>query len=187
MSTDPSQIVVPQLAYVWLAPLGTTAPDGPAVTMPTGWKNVGLFTPDSLNWATDPNFESVQSHQSYYPTRRFQTTDTATIEVDLQQWNVSNLQFVYGGGTVATVTPSGGVAYTKFTPPAVGSRTTVAACLEIIDGTFHHRRIVPKCQQTSGVTQAFNRTSETVLPLRLSILGGDVGDPWYDVTTLSAT
>jgi hypothetical protein len=45
------------MARVYLAPVGTVAPEGPVVAMPTGWREVGLFTPDSLGWSTDPSFE----------------------------------------------------------------------------------------------------------------------------------
>lgn len=181
---DASRITVPQMARVWLAPVGTQAPDGPTVAMPTGWREVGYFTPDSLGFSTDPSFEEVRSHQSNWPTRRFQTEESATAEVDLQEWSGENFKAVYGGGAITEVTPSDGVSpvYYKFTPPKVGGRTETAACLEIIDGMKHYRRIIPRCMQTEGVEQSFEKTAESTLPLRLSILGGDVGDPFYDAS-----
>lgn len=186
MATNANNIVVAQMARVWLAPVGTAAPAGPAVTMPTGWREVGLFTPDSLSWSTDPSFEEIRSHQSNYPTRRFQTEDAASVSVDLQEWNGENFLAVYGGGTLTTVAavvgPPAIPEHYKFTPPGIGGRTTVAACIEIIDGTKNYRRLIPKCQQNEGVQQDLQKTSESTLPLRLSILGSDVGDPWYDLT-----
>lgn len=186
MPTDPTRIVVPQMARMYLAAVGTPAPAGPIVAMPAGWKEVGLFTPDSLSFATDPSFEQVRSHQSNYPTRRFQTEDAATAEVDLQEWSGSNFQAVFGGGTITAVTPPAGststATYYRYSPPAVGARTTVAACIEIVDGTKVYRRMIPKCEQSEGVEQSFEKTSESTLPLRLSVLGSDVGDPWYDLT-----
>lgn len=186
MATDANKIVVAQMARVYLAAIGTAAPAGPAVVMPTGWREVGLFTPDSLGWSTDPSFEEVRSHQSNYPTRRFQTEDSATLSVDLQEWSAQNLAAVYGGGTVVNVAavtgPPAIPAHYKFSPPGVGARVQVAACIEIKDGIKNYRRIIPKCEQTEGVEQSFERTSESTLPLRMSILGSDVGDPWYDLT-----
>jgi hypothetical protein len=182
---DATRITVAQMARVYLAPVGTVAPDGPVVVLDVAWKDVGLFTPDSLEWATDPGFEQVNSHQSNYPTRRFQTTDAATVQVDFQEWSAPNFKAVYGGGDVVLVTPTGAgppPPYFKFSPPAIGGRDNVAAIIEVVDGNKHYRRIVPKCMQTEGVTQQFHKTSESTLPLRLSILGSDVGDPWYDVT-----
>lgn len=177
---------VAMMARVWLAPVGTVAPAGPTVVMPTGWKDVGLFTPDSLQWSTDPQFEEARSHQSNYPTRRWQTEDAATLEVDLQEWSGDNFKAVFGGGTITEVSVTGPPAYTyyKFSPPAVGARVSVSACIELADGARHLRRIIPVCEQTEGVEQSFNKTQESTLPLRLSVIGSDVGDPWYDVSDI---
>ena len=186
MPTNANNIVVAQMARLWLAPVGTAAPAGPAVAMPTGWRDVGFFTPDSLGWSTDPSFEEVRSHQSNYPTRRFQTEDSATASVDLQEWNGENFKAVYGGGSITSVAavtgPPAIPLHYKFSPPGVGGRTTVAACIEIIDGTKNYRRVIVRAEQSEGVEQSFERTSESTLPLRLSVLGSDVGDPWYDLT-----
>lgn len=179
---DASRITVPQMARVWLAPVGTTAPADATTAMGVGWFDVGFFTPDSLQFATSPNFEAVNSHQSNYPTRRFQTTDAATIEVDLQEWSGQNFIAVFGGGSVAAVTPPTTPPTYKFTPPAVGGRSNIAAVIEIIDGTKHYRRVVPVCLQIEGVTQKWAKTAESTLPLRLAVIGSDVGDPFYDLS-----
>lgn len=157
------------------------------MAMPTGWRDVGYFTPDSLGWTTDPSFEQVDSHQSNYPTRRFQTADAATGEVDLQEWSGDNFMAVYGGGTVTEVAanPTGTpptILHYKFVPPKVGGRSNVSACIEIIDGLKHYRRIIPLCTQNEGVAQTFEKASESTLPLRLAVLGSDIGDPFYDLT-----
>lgn len=181
-----SNIVVAQMARVYLAAVGTPAPAGPATVMPAPWKEVGLFTPDSLGWATDPSFEQIRSHQSNYPTRNIQTEDAATVSVDLQEWTGENFKAVYGGGEVVTVAAAVGPPavpeHYRFSPPQIGGREQVAACVEIIDGSKHYRRMVPLCEQNEGVEQTFEKTSESTLPLRLSILGADIGDPWYDIT-----
>lgn len=187
MATDTTRIFVPQMARVYLAAVGTTAPDGPNAALDPLWREVGLFTPDSLQWATDPTFEEVRSHQSNYPTLRFQTQDAATTEVDLQEWSATNFAAVFGGGTIIAVDPTiPGVPYYKFSPPSLTGRTTVAVIIHLEFGAYHHRRIIPRAQQVEGVTQSFNKTAESTLPLRLSVLGGDVGDPWYDLTDLPA-
>lgn len=180
MAGNASRIFVAQMARLWLAPVGTVAPVDPVVAMGEGWYDVGLFTPDSLAFNTDPTFEQVRSHQSNYPTRSFQTEDGGTVEVDLQEWSSQNFKAVYGGGEVTTITGPP-ISY-RFSPPQIGGRTETAACLEIIDGTKHYRRIIPRCQQQEGASQSFSKTAESTLPLRLTLLGADVGDPWYDLT-----
>jgi hypothetical protein len=178
------RIVVAQMARLWLAPVGSMAPDGPVATLDTAWQDVGLFTADSLQFATEPSFEEIRSHQSNWPTRRIHTQDAATAQVDLQEWSELNFRTVFGGGTVTEVTVTGPPSYTyyKFQPPQIGGRTETAAILEIIDGNKHYRRIIPRCEQSEGVEQTFNKQSESTLPLRLTVLGSDVGDAWYDVT-----
>lgn len=186
MATDANKIVVAQMARVYLAPVGTAAPAGPAAALDEEWREVGLFTPDSLGWSTDPSFEEVRSHQSNYPTRRFQTEDAAAVSVDLQEWSGENFKAVYGGGTITTVAavtgPPDVPQHFKFSPPGVGGRSAVACIIEIKDGLKNYRRVIPRCEQSEGVEQTFEKTSESTLPLRLSVLGSDVGDPWYDLT-----
>jgi hypothetical protein len=181
MAADATRIVVAQKARVYLAPIGTAAPADAVIAPGAAWKEVGFFTPDSLSFATDPTFEEVRSHQSNYPTRRFQTGDAAAMEVDLQEWSANNFAAVYGGGTITAIGSAPNITY-KFTPPAIGGRLGVAAMIEVIDGTKHYRRIMPVVEQTEGVTQALSKGAESTLPLRLSVIGSDVGEPWYDLT-----
>ncbi|MFI6541520.1 hypothetical protein ACIBHY_54340 [Nonomuraea sp. NPDC050547] len=170
------------IAALWLAPVGTSAPEGPTATMPTGWKNVGLFTPDSLSWSGDPEFSETEAHQSAYPVKVWQTKDAASLEVELLEWSAPNMMAVYGGGTIEEVTPSGGGAkYYKYTPPSIGTRSEVAAVLELGDGLRKMRRIIPRCMQREGVQQELSRDESATLPLNLSVLGSDVGSAFYDV------
>lgn len=184
---DANNMFVAQMARLWLAAVGTPAPASPVSVMPTGWYEVGLFTPDSLSWATDPSFEEIRSHQSKYPTRRIQTEDAAAVSVDLQEWTARNFQAVYGGGEIITIPADATTntpAHYRFSPPKIGARVRTAACVELIDGTKNLRRMVPLCEQNEGVEQSFEATSESTLPLRLAILGSDIGDPWYDLSNL---
>ncbi|MEU8379797.1 hypothetical protein [Streptosporangium sp. NPDC048865] len=178
-----TDLFVPTLSRVWLAPVGTTAPAGPTIAMAETWKDVGHFTPDSLNWETSPEFEEASSAQSDYPIASWQTSDGATLEVDLYEWTPDNFKAVFGGGVVTKITPSGDPApppYYKFTPPAVGGRSEVSVVVELVNGNRHMRRIIPRAQQVEGVTQSLNKTEPSTLPLRLKVLGSDLADPWYD-------
>ncbi|QOV40152.1 IPT/TIG domain-containing protein [Streptomyces ferrugineus] len=182
-TTNNNEILIPQLSRLWLAPVGTAAPADATVAMPAGWYTVGLFTEDSLKFNSEPNFEQVRSAQSSYPTRTFQTTDAATVEVDLQQWSGKNFRAVYGGGRITAVTPSGGgPKHFKFAPPRIGGRTEIAGCIEIIDGGKHYRYVIPRTMQMEGVSKDLAKTKESVLPLRLAVQGGDDTDPWYVLT-----
>lgn len=179
MTVNAQEILVPSRAYVYVADVGTAAPETSSDTLPAGWKNVGLFTPDSLSFSTEPEFEEVQSHQSDYPTRRMQTSESGSVSVDLQQWNENNLVTVFGGGTVTEPDPVAAAGEYKFTPPALGSRPERSVILEVIDGAKRYRWVFPRVMQVEGVEAEFQRGQEARLPLRLAILGDDTGEPWY--------
>lgn len=182
MAVNKARIRVAQMARVYLAPVGTAAPADSKTPLAAAWREVGYFTPDSLSWSTEPSFEEVRSHQSNYAVRRFQTEDGAMMSVDLQEWSADNFRAVYGGGTVTTVTPATTPPTYRFAPPQIGARTQVACIIEIIDDTIHHRRVIPCAEQIEGVEQTMERGSESTLPLRLTVIGSDLGDPWYDLT-----
>lgn len=181
MSVSRAEILVPSRAYVHLGPVGTTAPVDAVATPAAGFKNVGLTTGDSLAFATEPEFQEVTSHQSDYPVRRFQTTDSATVSVDLQQFNAANMIAVYGGGTVVEVGTAGSGNF-KFTPPNLGGRDEVSAIITVIDGDKHYRWVFPRAMQIEGVSQELGKGQESRLPLRLTVLGDDDADAWYLLT-----
>lgn len=180
--TNAAAILVPQLARVWLAPLGTTAPADPVTAMPAGWVDVGFFDPASLQWQSSPSYQTVQSHQSMYPTRRFKDADAATISCNLQEWNGTNILTVYGGGTISVMhgTAPQPATWYEYQPPVDGSTIQTAACLEIIDGTKHYRRVVPVTEPDSGATITYHRTAESTLPLSLAVIYGGSGLPYYE-------
>ncbi|WP_433860145.1 hypothetical protein [Streptomyces kronopolitis] len=184
--TNAQQIVVPARTRLWLAPVGTAAPADAAIPMPEGWYSVGLTTEDSLKFNEEPQFEQVKSAQTDFPSRTFQTSDSATIEVDLQQWNAKNFKAVFGGGTITEITPAGGTGtppkHYKFTPPRIGGRSEVAAVIEVIDGAKLYRYVIPRAMQMEGVQTDLQKAKEAVLPLRLAVQGGDDADAWYLIT-----
>ena len=181
MATNKGRIRVAQTARVHLAPIGTPAPVDALVALAAAWKDVGLFTPDSLQFSTDPSFEMVRSHQSNYPTRTFQTEDSGSLQVDLQEWSTVNLRAVFGGGEVTTIAGTTPPQY-RFAPPQIGGRDQVSAIVEIIDGEIVYRQVLPATEQNEGVEISHNKTAESTLPLRLTIIGSDIGDPFYYLT-----
>ncbi|MFJ8301364.1 hypothetical protein ACIQ9R_36435 [Streptomyces sp. NPDC094447] len=183
--TNATQLVTPARTRVWLAPVGTAAPADALVAMPSGWYSVGLTTPDSLKFSEEPQFEEIRSAQTDFPSRTIQTSDSATIEVDLQQWSGRNFKAVFGGGSIVEITPSGGTGtpkHYKFTPPRIGGRSEVAATIEVNDGEKAYRYVVPRAMQMEGVSTELQKGKEAVLPLRLAVQGGDDSDPWYLLT-----
>lgn len=179
---DSSNILVPSRTYVYLALLGTAAPADHAAALGAGWKNVGHTTPDSLSFNTEPEFEEVQSAQSDYPVRRFKASESATVSVDLLEFSAANFKSVYGGGTVTEIGTAGSGKF-KFVPPSsIGVLTEVSAIIEVKDGVKVYRYIYPKVVQIEGVETELQKGSQSMLPLRLAVLGADGTDPWYVLT-----
>ncbi|MER5482643.1 hypothetical protein ABT024_05415 [Streptomyces sp. NPDC002812] len=182
-TTNSTQIVVPARTRLWLAPVGSLAPADATVAMAAAWYSVGLTTEDSLKFSEEPQFETVKSAQTDFPSRTFQTSDAATVEVDLQQWNARNFKAVFGGGAITEITPGGaGAKHYRFTPPRIGGRSEVAACIEVIDGAKVYRYVIPRAMQMEGVQTDLQKAKESILPLRLAVQGGDDADAWYLLT-----
>lgn len=176
---DKNEILIPARTYLHLAPVGTVAPVDSTVALGTGWVNVGFTTPDSLSFATEPEFQEVPVAQSDYPALRFQTSESATVGIVLQQWNAHNFQAVYGGGEV---TAGAGTGEFKYVPPKIGERLETAAIVETIFGARSYRFVFPRAMQMEGVSLDMQKGQEARLPLSLGILGGDLADPWYLLT-----
>lgn len=177
-----TEIMVPSRINVFLAPVGTVAPVDSVIAPATGWFSVGYTPDDSLTFATEPTFQEVRSAQSDYATRRFQVSDAASISVDLQQWNFQNFKAAMGGGTVTEVTPATTPKTFKFVPPKVGERTELAALVDVQDGAKHYRYVCPRVFQNEGVQSQLHKGANSILPLRLQVLGADTGDSFYMLT-----
>lgn len=180
MTVSSTEILIPARTYVYLADVGTIAPVDSVVALDPEWLNVGFTTPDSLSFSTEPEFQEVAVAQSDYPALRFQTSESATVGVTLQQWNSANFLAVYGGGLV-TEDPLASGNF-KFVPPSIGERTEKAAIVETIYGAKHYRLVFPRVMQMEGVQMDLQKGQEAQLPLSLGVLGGDLVDPWYMLT-----
>lgn len=174
------QVLTPSRTEVFLAPVGTAAPTD-VLTIPTPWVNVGHTTDDSLQFEMTPEFEEFRSAQSDYIVKKFQTSTSANVQVDLAQWNTTNLKTVYGGGTVEAVAGSTPNLF-KFTPPLLGEITENAALLRVTEGSKVYVYVFPRVQQTEGVSLSLSKGTVAVLPLRLDVLGSDGVAPWYLIT-----
>lgn len=180
VTLNANQILVPSRIRVYLGPVGTVAPVDATTVPGVGWLDVGHTTEDSLSFETSPEFDEFKSAQSDFVVKKFQTTDAATVQVDLAQWNTTNFKAVYGGGTVAAL--AGVPTQYKFTPPKIGERTELACIVDVIEGGKHYRYVYIKTAQSEGVAQALNKGTAVILPLRLDVLGADGVDSWYMLT-----
>jgi hypothetical protein len=175
-----NQILVPSRIALWLGPVGTPFPTDATTAPNVAFKHAGHTTEDSLSFETSPEFDSLRSAQADYPVLDFQTADGASIQIDMQQWNASNIKAAYGGGTVEEL--AGATGTYKFTPPAIGARKELAAIVDVSMGSKHYRFCYLRTSQNEGVSLGVNKGAASVLPLRLNVLGGDEAEPWYMLT-----
>lgn len=181
MTLKSNETLIAARVNVYLAPTGTAAPADAIVALAAPWKLVGHTVPDSLSLATEPEFGEVNSHQSDFAIRRFKTSDSSSLSVDLLQWNAANFRSVYGGGTVTAIV--GTPTQYKFVPPKMGDAILEQSCIvEIKDGAKNYRFVYAKVAQIEGVNSEFQKGQEARLPLRLAVLGADTGDAWYLLT-----
>lgn len=179
MANDSTRVTVAAKFRVLIAPVGTAAPADDSAAISATWKEVGYTTRDGTTFqASDPSWEDIPAHQADRPVRTVQTGEGGSVSVDLEEFSQRNLVAVMGGGTITTVS----AGHYKYVPPVIGGRTSVAMILEVIDGTKVYRYVVPRALQREGVSIPFNPTGPKVLPLRASVQGSDVGDPWYLLT-----
>lgn len=177
-----TEIVNPSRTEVFLAEVGTPAPTN-LTTIAAPWLSVGFTTEDSLSFETAPEWTDVPAAQSDYPVKQVQTRDGASFQVDLQQWNRTNFRTVFGGGTFEEV-PAAGSGIYKFTPPAIGETHETAALIRVREGSKTILWVIPKCQQTEGVSQSLAKGATSTLPLRLKVLGSDGVPPWYVLSNI---
>ena len=177
-----TEIMVPSRITVWLGDIGSTLPVDAVETPGSGFFDVGYTPEDSLTFATEPTFQEVKSAQSDYATRRFQVSDAASISVDLQQWNRDNYKAAMGGGTITEVTPATTPPTYKYVPPKVGERGEQIAIIDVADGGKHYRYVCVRTFQNEGVQSQLHKGANSVLPLRLQVLGADTGDSFYLLT-----
>jgi hypothetical protein len=176
MTTTPGNIFVPGITRVYMGEVGTPAPTSLTV-FDAGMIEVGLFTRDSLKFKTEPDTGKIKSAQTSYTTRTTENGIEAMLEVDLQEWSGPNFQRVYGGGLVTETAPASGIW--KFTPPAVGGRQEKMTVVQCTDGDKIAVLVIPRTIQTEGVEHDLGNGAESVLPMRLEILGDGTTDPFY--------
>jgi hypothetical protein len=186
VSQHADRIYVPGKAYVYLGPVGSTAPVDAALAPVAPMVEVGYFSQDSLKFATSPKIDVTMSHQAPYPTRRTESTSEATVEVALQEWSSASFITVYGGGSVVAITPASTPPTYMFTPPDIGGRQEVMGIVRIIDGLRAYQLIIPRCMQISGVSHDLKKTNESALPMQLSVLGSSIGAPFYWISNDAA-
>lgn len=173
-----NNIVIPGKFTLYVAPVGSTAPTTAEASLAAAWADLGYTTEDGSSFSTDPSFEEVRSHQSDFPTRLLKTGDSAGVACTLQEFTRNSLLTAFGGGAITTVS----AGQYRYDPPAQGVSTPTAVIMEWADGPTVYRLVIPKARARSGIEIGLGKTSESGLPINLTVEGQANQSPWYLLT-----
>jgi hypothetical protein len=147
----------------YIGAVGATAPTDLTTPWGTDWTDLGKVTEEGLTEATDQSRAEFKAWGYDAPVRTQLTSKTTTFQLAFMQ--TSNAQVISLFHSVAledmTTTGTGDEAFTSFT---VGQNTQPdvrALGLDIVDGDFHTRIIIPRCEVTERGNKVY-RGNETV-------------------------
>ncbi len=125
---------------LWVAPMGTTAPTG-MEDWPDGFEDLGYISDDGVTESVDEDTEDFTPWQSNTPIRTEITSSVKTFQCTLWESKAATIGLFYRIGTSEMSTDSDGVV--SFAEKGKPHRDPRCFGLDVIDGTYHRRIIVP--------------------------------------------
>lgn len=172
------EIVVGANGSIWTAPVGTAAPADEVAAPGAGWVDLGYASEDGVTLTDSKTLETISVWQLFYAARRIVTERDLTIGFVLRQWNGENVKLGFGGGEITA--PSAG--HFKYVPPAPEDLDERAFLIDWQDGTKNYRLVLSRGMVTENLETNLTRTGAADLPITVSLIGDDAGDPWYLLT-----
>lgn len=180
---DPQNIVITGNFHTYIAPVGTTAPTGPADSSNTNldpaFKLVGYSSVDGSSLTRDKTTEDIMVHQSRFPVRKVTTDQSTQLNVTFMEWNQNTFKAAFGGGTF---TNQGGV--TKYIFPDPETDYEFALVADGIDGNKFVRFYAPRCSTSGSITLPMSQTAVAELPTVFDVLEPGAG---LDALTMYST
>ncbi len=133
-----------------VAPLGTVAPTSMAA-WPAGWVDLGYISDDGITEGREENQETFIPWQSNSPIRVETTSSTETFQATLWETNFDVISLYYRKG-LTDMTETAGAAgedpVVSFTVGGKPKRDLRAFGIDVIDGTYQRRIILPYAEVT---------------------------------------
>jgi hypothetical protein len=163
MAIDATEVRVAGAGHVYAAPEGTVLPED---LDPLGaeWVDLGYVTEDGVGFSFGRETTDLNAWQGT-KIRVLTTAEPVTITFALMQTNEDVLPVVFGGGDI---TENTGVF--TFTPPAEGTNTERALCIEFTDGDVSYRYNIARAQIEGNVDFSLTRTGAVTYPLTFGVL-----------------
>jgi hypothetical protein len=172
MAIDTTEIRVGVTGTVYVAPTGTTLPVEPTEALNVAFVELGSINEDGLSLAPERSIEKIRAWQSRKPVRTMITEDDLSISFALQQWNLTNVKLMFGGGTrSATVGLD-----SKFVPPSAGEVDTRAFIFDWVDDDITYRLVVPQGLVTEVEEIELKKDAAAELGLTVEVLGSSPND-----------
>lgn len=174
MAQDANELVVASHGDVYVAPVGTTLPSDTDVdaALNAAFVNLGLITEEGVTFTATPEITGYKSWQRQQDVRRERTSQDLQFGFNLEQWNIDNVPFAFGGGEV--VETAAGVF--KYTFPADDeSLDERAIVLDWQDGVKKYRLVFERGNVMDAVAVNLVRSSLATLPIGFNVLASEDG------------
>lgn len=133
---------------LYVAPLGTTAPTDLGA-WGTGWVDLGYISDDGVTESVSEDRQDFTPWQESTPIRTDVTSSTLTFQATLWESKAATISLYYrvseADMTVTGTAPNEVVSFSQSGKPA---RDTRAFGIDVVDGTYHRRIILPFAEVT---------------------------------------
>lgn len=165
------------IAILWLCEAGEEFPDlteGFGVTWPSPWRHPGA-TNEGVSFSVEVESQQISIEESATPALVVGTNVAITVEADLAEDTLENMQLAYGAGgnlttTAATQTMPG---YKRLTLSADLGELAVGLDMKLRNGMF--RRIHIPIMNSVGTTETSYRRAESARTYPMSLQS--ISDP----------
>jgi len=167
MTFDPSQFRLAPTGHVYVAPTGTAQPTDVSTAWAAGWTELGYLDENGVKVTPALNTTEINSWQSATPTKIIITGTKFSLDVNLQQSNLFNLQFYFWNSTWAT---SGGInTQTILSAPTTDERMLGVEWTDV-SASITNRLVIPRGMATSRQAITIDRKSSQVFGLTFEAL-----------------
>jgi hypothetical protein len=179
MPLTASEVRVAGAGEVFVADEGTALPTDISTGLPVDWTGLGYVTTDGVTFTFGRDTEDLDAWQGS-KLRVLTLAEPMGVAFALMQSNYDVMLVAFGGGTL---TNNAGV--NTFQPPAAGSNTVRAMCIEFQDGAIGYRYNLPRVQLQGEVSFTLTAEGALTFPLDFGVLD-DTPDKYTIVTDDSA-
>lgn len=156
MATDAERARLGVTGALRVAALGTTSPTG-METWPAGWEDLGYISDDGISESRDENTEQFIPWQEVTPIRVELTSSVVTFSATLWESNFQTISLFYRKPAGEMTTDVNGVV--SFTEAGKPERDVRAFGIDIIDGVYQRRIVLPYAEVTDRGDLTYQSTS----------------------------